>query len=644
VLGRGELTEVVEGIRVVDMPDQWHGWAPYEALVWTAGEPSELKGEQARAIREWVERGGHLVIVLPSVGQAWTSRQSNELFSILPTVSIRRQEGVDMEAYRAMLVGRREIKELDNKGRELTRSLPMAKRAVVHTFAPMPEATLGDAMRILDGPDGECVAVRRLVGLGCVTLVGLDLASSSIDPQAFWHRVLGKRGKILTPLEADRYKNQGMPGSEVILDQGIGRELHERQQGKSATGLLLGFVLFIVYWMVAGPVGFALLKRRRQTAHAWVMFFVAAVVFTAIAWAGATSLRPKKVEVSHLTLFDHVFGQVTQRSRTWASVLLPNYGDATIRVGEPEAGASTTWDFVSPWETNEDNPARASFPDARAYRVDARTPDSMRVPTRATVKEIIADWSGGTRWRMPAPDTLADGTISKVEWKDMGPGRAPVLSGVLKHELPGTLKDLKILIIREQDDFPQAGIAPRELWFSRGTTLYYEQWPAGEPLDLALLQRDLEPGKSNIMGFLNRLVPAPTAAPIGFGATSTQPDDPPPASRMLSAMFEPMLPGPELNTLTGVTPVVALRSATQCWDLAKWFTHPCLIIVAELDGSTPTPIYVDGVLAPSNGKTYVRWMYPLPDKTPGFQRGTVEDGATPGTPPDPPPEGIDAPG
>ena len=97
---------------------------------------------------------------------------------------------------------------------------------------------------------------------------------------------------------------------------------------------LVGFVLFVVYWLVAGPVGFAILKQKKQTAHSWVVYFLSAVVFTAIAWAGATSLRPKKIEVSHITLFDHVYGQPTQRARVFASVLLPGYGDATVRVGQ----------------------------------------------------------------------------------------------------------------------------------------------------------------------------------------------------------------------------------------------------------------------------------------------------------------------
>jgi hypothetical protein len=628
--GRGEPTEIVQNIQVLDMPDQWHGWAPFETLVWVRGEPSELKGERARAIREWVERGGHLVIVMPSVGQTWTNRQSNELFSILPTVSVQRKEGVELDQFRPMLVGRKAAVEiLDPSGQPSTDQAAKADAAagrdllvgtgVVHTFTPAADAAIGDAMRVLNGPDGECVVARRLVGLGCVTLVGLDLGNSAIgskvEAQAFWHRILGKRGRILTEADIKRLDAGGVNASPMYLDVGISGELNARQQGKSATGLFLGFVLFVVYWLVAGPVGFAILKQKKQTAHSWVVYFLSAVVFTAIAWAGATALRPKKIEVSHLTLFDHVYGQPTQRARVFASVLLPGYGDATVRVGEPDkaASATSTWDFIAPWETSDGDPIKASFPDARSYRVDARSPDSLRVPTRATVKEFVADWAGGTVWRMPAPDTMSDGSLSKIEWQEQGEGKPPIMTGLLKHELPGTLKDVRIIVVRGQDDFTAPGIAARDMWFNRAFALYYSEWPAGETLDLAKLST-----VTSIISFMQGLVPALPQMTNMWGAS--QAEEVKPVSRIMSAMFTPLLPGPDINTFSTASVAVPLRSATHGWDIARWFTHPCLIIVAELEGETPVPLFVDGKPASSKGKTYVRWMYPLPDQPPKFQK------------------------
>ena len=101
---------------------------------------------------------------------------------------------------------------------------------------------------------------------------------------------------------------------------------------------------------------------------------------------------------------------------------------------------------------------------------------------------------------MPAPDALADGSLSKIEWKEQGEGKQPIVTGILKHELPGTLKDVRIIVVRGQDDFPAPGIAARDMWFNRASTLYYAEWPAGEPMDLEGLSTVMSIGE-----FMQRL-------------------------------------------------------------------------------------------------------------------------------------------
>ncbi|MFG0254929.1 MAG: hypothetical protein ACF787_07505, partial [Rhodopirellula sp. JB053] len=63
-------------------------------------------------------------------------------------------------------------------------------------------------------------------------------------------------------------------------------------------------------------------------------------------------------------------------------------------MGEPDSDA-----LLSPWEPPvTDVLTQSSFPDNRAYRVDARRPNAMRVPTRSTIKQIRADWEGEPIW------------------------------------------------------------------------------------------------------------------------------------------------------------------------------------------------------------------------------------------------------
>src|SRR5690606_1199411 len=87
-----ELTNVVTGIVPEQAPDAWMGWAPYEALVWIDGDPTELRADQAAALREWIHRGGRLIVVLPSVGQLWLNN-ANPLLDIMPAMEVMRREG-----------------------------------------------------------------------------------------------------------------------------------------------------------------------------------------------------------------------------------------------------------------------------------------------------------------------------------------------------------------------------------------------------------------------------------------------------------------------------------------------------------------------------------------------------------------------
>jgi hypothetical protein len=59
------------------------------------------------------------------------------------------------------------------------------------------------------------------------------------------------------------------------------------------------------------------------------------------------------------------------------------------------------------------------------------------------------------------------------------------------------------------------------------------------------------------------------------------------------------------------------RHATHGLDLGRWFTRPCLIVFGELrDVSSPVPIRVDGRRVESSSRVFVRWVYPLPTRTP----------------------------
>ncbi|GEM_PF-341553 len=657
-----EVTEIVTGLTPEDMPDRWQGWSQYEAVLWADGDPSKLRGDKSRALREYVMRGGHLIIVLPIVGQGWTSQSSNELFDIMPDVLITTKEKVEFDRYRPLLTA--------------WSGTTFPKTATVQSMRPRQGASVADAVRILNGPDGDCVVARREVGVGCVTMIGLDLNQTAlsqfnlIDAEVFWHRVLGRRGDLIEPV-ADptrsnlQFTNATSQRRVILYDSEIASQISK--SGRSATGVLVGFIVFALYWAVAGPLGFALLKRRGKSQHAWVFFVAASGVFTALAWGGATALRPKRIEATHLTLLDHVFGQPVQRARMWASVLLPWYGKATLSVGDASelgpvatggAGISgrRSLSSIAPWDPpNAEGGGFGGFSDTRAYVVDSRTPDSMTMPTRQTVKQVQVEWVGGPRWEMPFP-VKEDGSAgvgalrlnSEAAWKSL---QSPLVSGTLKHKMPGPLRDIVVVVVRSMRDLPRP--SPRRTQLSspganttcQATAYYYrEPWAAGDPLslDAVTMPREVsDANKFSVEAYLQQLVPsmrldsALQNDPALFGNKADQ----------LNALaFFSQLPTPDFNN-SGLTSAVVApqRASTHGWDLGRWFTRPCIIIIGQLGGEesvpSPVPVMVDGEPLATSGRTLVRWVYPLPDNPPGFPQragAVVPDPPAPPQPPTPP--------
>ncbi len=629
-----ELIHIIEGLRGDALPDRWMGYSGVSAMVWGSGDPQELRGDKAAALREWVQRGGHLIVILPVAGQAWTNASSNELYDLLPRVTIARHEGVDMEALRPLLT------------RKVQARLP--KDAVLYSFTTVPSAKPGEAIRLFNDDQGRCVVARRLVGAGVVTLIGMDLnhrmiqSQDAINADVFWNRVLGKRGKVWTPAELGTLQRpMSYNRQDRLFESDIPNVI--AKSGRSATGLLLALVVFAMYWLVAGPGGYAGLKKTGWVRHAWLAFFASAGVFTAIAWGGAWVLRPSRVEVSHLTFLDHVYGQPVERARSWMSVLIPWYGQATVEVGEaPKSGDLETHgggDVVVPWTSPEQAQAgQDMFPDARGYPVSTKAPRSITFPTRQTVKQLRADWSGGPTWKMPMP-VGADGQAGTGELKLLEGRR---VEGKLVHELPGALRDVTILVVREQQ---QVG---KPLGDSMVSPCYSfrlaadNPWEPGETLDLGEITGQSASASNTFLPdqYFADLLSIGASVDVMAAPTRGRSDASAPQRLSAIAFLTQFPPPPVLDpqNISNEQPKIARRMETHGWDLGVWFTQPCIIIVGHLGSEkepqpSPIPCRINGEPVLAAGRTVVRWVYPLPEHPPEYFRPdakTAEDTATPG--------------
>ncbi|MFO0858298.1 MAG: hypothetical protein U0640_13195 [Phycisphaerales bacterium] len=619
-----ELIQVITGLKPNTMPDRWMGLAQFDTIVWASGEITELRSDRALALSQWVQRGGHLIIVLPPVGQQWLNPQSNDIYNIMPAVTVNRRENTDMLPYRPMITSR------------VDAIYPAT--GVVHTFSPLPNAEPSQAMRILNGPDGTCVVVRRLVGIGAVTMIGLDLnatrfsQSDTIEADVFWHRILGKRGELLYEKPPKINMGLGADRRSWYVDGPIAKEI--AYTGKSALGALVGFIVFGLYWILVGPGVYFVLKRRDQHKHAWLAFIAGSAVFTVFAWGAATFLRPLSVQARHFTILDHVYGQPTQRARTWTSILIPSYGEARVVVGDNNADEPTSLNAMAPWENpGEDLSRIGSFPDVRGYPIDTRTPDAATFPVRATIKTLQVDWAGAPTWKMIAPDMI-DGQPSQVQlndkWDPAAPaGTEPMLYGSISHGFPQPLESCRIYIVRYQNEIK--GVGPGTLPVAN----VYEfrpfdkpdRWNPNDSLNLAVATKVSRPDL--LVKRLDSLVPWSGGV---VDVTSS-----PGSSMSLESQLDALtlfdqLPFPDWismsnnSGLSGVT--AAQRRFTHGLDLCRWFTQPCIIVTgyvgnANRDDACPVPMSVNNDKINPMGRTFVRWVFPLATRPPNVVK--VED-------------------
>src|SRR5690606_18920338 len=196
-------------------------------------------------------------------------------------------------------------------------------------------------------------------------------------------------------------------------------------------------------------------------------------------------IRPADLDAKHITIFDHVYGQNALRARSFVSLYVPQYGVATLAVGEPLQRATNPFrDAIAPFDVPGGD--SGSFPDARGYPIDSRRPSEVTFPSRSTVKQFQVAWAGGA-WTMPRP---VDGSGGPGEIRLEGTREHPVaLRGLLVHDLPAAGRELTNVTGLGQKDISPSDTStntPRFLADPRAVVLP-NAWAPGQTRELPLV-------------------------------------------------------------------------------------------------------------------------------------------------------------
>ena len=637
--GAHEETRIISGVAPRAMPDRWQGLAPFEAVVWTDALPQQLRVDSAGALREYVRRGGHLVIILPEAGNPWVlgARGQTSLDDLLVQQAPRKDDLMLSELMPVLSKSRLgPIRDFELTVRVFS-EIGGAYTSIDNRYEPL-----------IALPDGRVVVIQRLVDFGRITIVGIDLASQRLAsmrlPQAdvFWNRILGRRADTPQPQELlamesndPRMLTRGGANEVFIGDRQVLRNDVDKSREASA-GLLAAVLLFGAYWAIAGPGLFFFLKQHGRVRHSWLVFAATGGLFTAVAWGGVRLLRQSDTEFLHVTFLDHVVrpGDAGldsephfQRAVSWGALYLPGYGDVGVSIDSDPVQRGQ--DLLYTWEAPPPRqPER--FPNVDRYLVDvARSPANYRVPARATATQLYLNWMG-------ALDPDWGGTL-RVDPDDPitvtgGPGTSARFTGTLINDLPGILSNVRVIWVGntrmkrreylwEDNELPWvprtrsgemlnvghiwASDAGRAPWYP-GTRLSLAEFlvPSGR----TFLQRNIHD---------TYIAPHESDRFDAFGMSGSgaqlKPGEVRKYIEMLSIYHQ--LGPPTYITEDKKDPdtAVVIRRLGRELDLSAWFTRPCLIVIGYLENSsTPVPLTVDGEIPHSRGLTVVRWIYPLP--------------------------------
>lgn len=641
-LGAHEDTRIIFGIAPNQLPDRWEGLGQAEALMWAGDrdQPTDLTLDQANAIREYVARGGHLVISLPAGLNIWGlggGEGRNLLEDFLPLSAPRTDQAVHIRTLLPVL------SKSDGTRGDIEVPIRVFKDLKGEFDATDSKQRFYEPLISL--PDGRVVVIRRHYGFGWVTIIGIDLSDGRLGglglPQAdaFWNRILGRRCDTPTFEEqqdiqkAERLSR--MSGRDLNLGSGALFSELTNFPGEAGLGLLLALVLFAMYWLLAGPLGFALLKQYKQVKHAWVAFAVCAAVFTAVAW-GAVGLLPRQLEVKHVTFLDRIARPPNQAARetndpqldraiSYFAVRLPGYRPTPMAI----ASLPNQRDLMCSW-TPPGAPSQG-FPNVDRYRVDVgRAPANFALPARATATTLYANWMGSVD-----PDNFG-GTITfdpenpiRVEKTATG----DALRGSIVNNLPGTLTNYTLIWVKSDR-------LARRVYERSGNNV--RPWVAtihsGDPLNVGSMWRwdannnplvtggrlDLgafagKPGTPLENAINGRYIEDYKQSEMAPGMTSGRVTETDRRNYMeMLTLFQQLTPPVylrESEVKQDPDTVTAHRDLGRELDLSTWLTRPCVMLIGYVEDSPmPVPLRLnDGDSPPpSTGLTIVRWIYPLP--------------------------------
>ncbi len=438
------------------LPGRWYGYDSVDVVaIDTNDRPTlaSLNAGRGEALRQWVERGGHLVV---AVSGNWQAVNDSLLGPMLPCRLGGQTQATPFDSLESFTGGSQQV-AFENQ------AMQVAKLDDIE----------GRGGRVIASTLANPLVVRGPYGFGRVTVVGLDTDTKPFaswpDRAAFWVKVLDLKGSS-TGVE-------GQKGQARIIRQDVSdlATLLRRalDQFRGVTLIPFGWVAGFIglYILLIGPGDYFFLKKvLKRMELTWITFPTIVITVSLLAYYAAylvkgTDLRINKVDVVDVDLDGKVM-----RGTAWANLFSPQNRDYSIAVvpaspdretsndpravvpAAPGTEVVTTW-FGAPESglrgMNTRNRGMGLGNGGYSYGPVGKVEelDDVRIGIWST-KGIIS------RWFAPAPSDPK--AIVEVDLQPVGTDR---LAGTVTNRLTVPLKDA-VIAFGKQVYYKLGTIAP----------------------------------------------------------------------------------------------------------------------------------------------------------------------------------------
>jgi hypothetical protein len=605
------------------MPDSALGYDGVDAIVWLDGNPASLEAggsNRFAALREYVRRGGHLVINTPVAD--WQTLSS---FGELMPVTINElapRDDIDLLKQTALRNGFRP--PLDAEGRRTTPRNPWESLKGPFFYAkatPKPGAMTefaGNQPAVLDWDNDASTdadqtpwLVRRPLGYGCVSWVAQDLGDGNLIRASnygwlhIWDLMLGSKSRLDLYPQSSSKQRLWAAGAAKNFGYSVLRGMD--LSGRSAALFGVAAIFLVGYWLVAGPGAYFALKTYRKSHLNWFVFGALALLATLFTLGVVKLLLGGPPQVRHYSIVRTGMTADTAMVLSRLGMYVPRDARETITTPALDNSFTTTLTNYPSHPAYVDNQLLVRTPKAYTVTLPAAqqsAPPSLEMDFRTTQKQLRLDYFG----KQPA---RVGGSVQAIP-------RSNVLGGSLTLQAGADLRNVYLAYrtARGQDVMMYlpawkdgTTIEPAKLWEDGDTTTRTK--------GRVLIGTDVNPssGQEFARGFLDTDWAPHYNKRLGAGVLVNQQvadwSDPNPDSVPVLSLFSRLAPVDNV-VLDPSRRVEFLRVGARDFDVGRAVLAGSLVIIGSADEQPlPAPLTVSGSTVAGAGRVIYQFVVPI---------------------------------